>query len=205
VTDVIDFRPAAIMRPRRSVETAPASRVTGLARNDLKGAVMTISTRSLLAPVVAGACLVGFAASSQAATNIVVLNSTSGKITVACNATGSVAPGNGTWSCVDAKIITARGDTYNVKDTHGHSGCQGGAWSIEYINEKTGKVIKNACTKLGFGQIGCQVVQVTETGLRVDVEPNDNACAGQYISQFGGKIFNGLVQVVTKASALIPK
>jgi len=169
---------------------------------------MTTSVRPLLAPVIAGACLVGFAASSRAATNIVVLNSTPGKITVACNATGTIDPGHGTWSCVDAKIITQKGDTYDVTDTHGHNGCGGGAWSIEYVNDKTHKVLKNACTPLGFGQIGCHLVQVTDKGLRVDVESSDNACAGQYLSQFGGTIFNNLLKTVTTvagAAKEIPK
>ena len=71
-------------------------------------------------------CLLGFAQQSRAATNIAVLNSTSGDITVACNAAGKISPGHGGWSCVDAKIITSSGDTYSVKDTHGHDGCGGG-------------------------------------------------------------------------------
>lgn len=154
---------------------------------------------------VAVVCVLAFAQGAHAETNIVVLNSTSGDITVSCNATGKIPPGDGGWSCVDAKIITASGDTYSVKDTHGHGTCAGGAWDIQYINEKSRKVIYNACTPLGFGQIGCHVVQVTDQGLRVDVQGNDNACAGQYATQIGPKIYDTLVKSVTDAKQLLAK
>jgi hypothetical protein len=164
---------------------------------------MTISARCLLAPLAAGACLVGFTVSSYAAANMVVLNSTSHDITVACNATGKIAPGNGGWSCIDARIVAGK-DTYLVKDTHGHNGCKGGAWSIQYVHDNNKKVLTNACTNLSLGQIACHYVQVLDKGLRVSVQKDDNACAGQYASQFGPKIFNGLIQVV-QAVPLIPK
>jgi hypothetical protein len=150
-----------------------------------------------------GLCLFGLVPKSHAATNIVVLNSTSGDITVSCNATGKIAPGNGGWSCVDAKITTLNGDSYSVKDTHGHAGCGGGAWSIRYVHDNNGKLMANACTGLGFGQIGCHIVQVTNQGLRVSIQGNDNACAGQYATQFGPNIFNGLVQVVSTVMMIV--
>ena len=63
----------------------------------------------------------------------------------------------------------------------------------------------NACTHLGAGQIGCHVVQVTDQGLRVEIQRNNNSCAGQYVSQFGGEIFDGLVKVVSTAAQLVRK
>ena len=110
---------------------------------------MSITTKLSYSAAV-GFCLFGLVSQSHAATNIVVLNSTSGDITVACNATGRIAPGNGGWSCVDAKIITSTGDTYSVKDTHGHAGCGGGAWSIRYVHDNNGKLMANACTGARF-------------------------------------------------------
>jgi hypothetical protein len=169
----------------------------------MKGAIMIIPTRFLLAPVVAGACVAGFTTSSHAEANMVVLNSSAHDITVACNATGKIAPGNGGWSCIDAKIVAGK-DTYSVKDTHGHNGCKGGAWSIQYVHDNNKKVLTNACTNLSFGQIACHYVQVLDKGLRVSVQKDDNACAGQYASQFGPKIFHGLLQIV-ESVPIIPK
>jgi hypothetical protein len=163
---------------------------------------MSVSTKRAVFAA-ATLCIFGFAAKSHAETNIVVLNATSGDITVSCNATGKIAPGNGTWSCVDATIITSAGDTYSVKDTHGHDGCGGGAWSIRYVHENDGKLMNNACTGLGFMQIGCHFVQVTNQGLRVAVEGSDNRCAGHWFSQFGPNIANGLVQAMAAAPLLI--
>lgn len=152
-----------------------------------------------------GLCLGGLVQISYAATHIVVLNSTSGDLTVFCNNTGKIAPGNGTWSCLDAKIITSAGDTYSVTDTHGHGGCSGGAWSIRYTHDNNGKLLTNACTKLGFLQIGCHVVQVTNQGLRVDIKSSHDACAGQYASQFGPNIANGLIKAIETAKPLASK
>jgi hypothetical protein len=105
---------------------------------------------------------------------MVVLDSTAHDITVACNATSKIAPRNGGWSCIDAHIVSGK-DTYLAKDTHGHNGCKGGGWGIQYVHENNKKVLTSVCTNLSLGQIACHYVQVLDNGLRVSVQKDDNA------------------------------
>lgn len=166
---------------------------------------MSLRVPAVAAILLATLGLANYSSSASAATNIVVLNATSGNLTVSCNNTGNIPPGNGTWSCVDAHLITSVGDSYTVRDTHSHNGCSGGAWNIQYIHNNNNRVLANACTHLGFAQIGCHTVEVTDQGLRVHVEGSNNACAGKWFSQFGVAAFNQAVAIVEKIAPLLPK
>jgi hypothetical protein len=173
--------------------------------------------QTIAGTAVAAVCLLGAAARSQADTNIVVLNSTSKDITVSCNNVGRISPGGHTWSCLDATITTDfGGQQYTVQDTHGggdHDSC-GGAWDIRYRHgDAHGKIIKDACTGLGFGQIGCHIVEVKEyvdqnhggvhkIGLYVSVQPNDNYCAGVYMNQIFGPALENLFKLAEQTTLL---
>ena len=93
---------------------------------------MSLLSKTIVGTAIVAACLLGSAGQSQAATHIVVLNATSGNITVSCDNTGQISPGQGPWSCLNASIITQSGQRYSVTDTggHGDGGSCGGAWDI---------------------------------------------------------------------------
>jgi hypothetical protein len=169
--------------------------------NQMARLIQTIAGTAVVA-----ACVLGAAARSQADTNIVVLNSTSKGITVSCDNVGRIPAEGRTWSCLDATITTDfGGQRYTVQDTHGggdKDSC-GSGWDIRYRHgDANGKIIRDQCTYLGFGQIGCHLVEVKEyvdkktgahrVGLYVSVMPNDNYCAGVYIGQFSGSAVEGL-------------
>lgn len=134
---------------------------------------------------------------ASAATNMVVLNSSSKPATVTCNAVGTINPGEATWSCIDADI-TANGMEYQVKDT-GES-CGSSAWNIEYI--ANGKVIKTECTHIGFGRTGCHYVQILDNAIKVKVMGNENLCASQWGSQVGAPAVKEITNLLLDVAAV---
>jgi hypothetical protein len=149
--------------------------------------------------IAVGLCVFGFVPKSQAYTNIIVLNATSSDITVSCNNTGRLSPGDGGWSCLTARIIVLSNPrvTYTGRDMHTRQGC-GGDWLIRYVNDAAPNDHYNVCTHLDIAAVGCNVVTVTDRGIGVEVV-DGGQCAGQWFSQHGTKVFDFFRSFATSA------
>jgi len=147
--------------------------------------------------------LLSLAPIAQAFTNMVVVNTSSHKVTVTCNAVGTIGNGEGVWSCIDANMASDDGHRWLVKDTH--QSCGKSAWNIQYLDQNKNTVLTNACTHIPVGRTGCHYVEVTNAGLKVQVRNDEGLCVSQWGKQIGGPAVQKILGVLQNAAVLAAK